>query len=99
MLDWRNRNFIGKDNRIKYEAIIGSTESEISAMDEMIKDILLARKQLNSFCKSVKKEQKFFKKHREANMYKYNWHGTPPFEILNLLIARLEMNIQKMKGK
>ena len=96
MVDLRNLNFIGKDNIINHEVIIGSFESKISTMD---KDILLARKQLNSFCTSVKKEQKFFKKHREANMYKYNWHETPHFEILNSLIARLEMNIQKMKGK
>jgi hypothetical protein len=106
MIDSRNSNFIGKDNKINYEAIIEYTESEISVIDEMIKDILLTRKELNSYCKSIKQEYKFFKKHSRGNTYKYNFHGRLPSVILesligllNSLIARLEMNIQKMKDK
>ena len=99
MLDWRK--FIGKDNEIDVSGITGKFESDISTMDEMVENILEARKEISLFCKYAKKDQKIRKRlskwGESPNITKYTWSGTPPWKILDLLIARLEKNIQKIR--
>ena len=83
---------------INVEGMLGKLESDISTMDKMMKDILATRKQISSFCKSTKKEQKLFKKNPDMNINKHTWSGTPPVDTLKLLVANLEKNIKKIKG-
>ena len=74
---------------INVEGMLGKLESDISTMDKMMKDILATRKQISSFCKSTKKEQKLFKKNPEMNINKHTWSGTPPIDTLRLLVLGL----------
>tara|TARA_Y100000034_G_scaffold19552_1_gene22090 strand:+ start:4656 stop:4949 length:294 start_codon:yes stop_codon:yes gene_type:complete len=97
MVDWKK--FIGKDNEIDSEGMTAHLEARIPLMDEMVKNILVAKKEINSFCKSSKKEQKFHKKNPHlSGVSKHAWTGTPPFDTLRLLVANLEKNIKKIKG-